>query len=69
MNIQGFNHATIRVSDLERPKSFGCGVPGMHPVQRERKDVYLCSDQFPAPDATEPERFTGTLAGRMKERA
>lgn len=41
MNIQGFNHATIRVSDLERSLSFYCGVLGMNLVHRGRKDVYL----------------------------
>ena len=41
MKVSGFNHVTIRVSDLARSLAFYVDVLGMQLVHRGRKDVYL----------------------------
>jgi catechol-2,3-dioxygenase len=41
MNVQGFSHVTINVSDLNRSLSFYLDVLKMQLVHRGRKDVYL----------------------------
>lgn len=41
MKVSGFNHVTIRVSDLARSLAFYVDVLGMKLVHRGRKDVYL----------------------------
>ncbi|WP_139492907.1 VOC family protein [Brevibacillus dissolubilis] len=41
MRVKGFNHITIRVSDLERSLSFYEGVLQMELVHRGRTDAYL----------------------------
>jgi catechol 2,3-dioxygenase-like lactoylglutathione lyase family enzyme len=41
MNVQGFSHVTINVSDLNRSLSFYVDVLKMRLVHRGRKDAYL----------------------------
>jgi catechol 2,3-dioxygenase-like lactoylglutathione lyase family enzyme len=41
MNVQGFSHVTINVSDLNRALSFYVDVLKMQLVHRGRKDAYL----------------------------
>jgi catechol 2,3-dioxygenase-like lactoylglutathione lyase family enzyme len=41
MKVTGFNHVTIRVTDLERSLTFYRDVLGMRLVHHGRKDVYL----------------------------
>lgn len=41
MKVTGFNHVTIRVTDLERSLNFYQDVLGMRLVHHGRKDIYL----------------------------
>ncbi|MFD1428373.1 VOC family protein [Kroppenstedtia sanguinis] len=41
MKVTGFNHVTIRVSDLQRSRKFYQGILGMELVHQGRRDVYL----------------------------
>ncbi|SEN55099.1 VOC family protein [Lihuaxuella thermophila] len=41
MKVTGFNHLTIRVSDLNKSLSFYCDVLGMKQVHLGRTDAYL----------------------------
>ncbi|GGJ09657.1 glutathione transferase FosA [Alicyclobacillus cellulosilyticus] len=41
MKVQGFNHVTIDVSDLERSLTFYTQVLGMRLVHKARHDAYL----------------------------
>ncbi len=41
MNVQGFSHVTIRVSNLERSLDFYCGFLGMTLKHKGRTDAYL----------------------------
>jgi catechol 2,3-dioxygenase-like lactoylglutathione lyase family enzyme len=41
LNVTGFNHLTLRISDLERSLSFYTDVLGMRLVHRGRTDAYL----------------------------
>jgi catechol 2,3-dioxygenase-like lactoylglutathione lyase family enzyme len=41
MKVTGFNHLTIRVSNLKKSQSFYCDVLGMKLVHQGRTDVYL----------------------------
>lgn len=41
MKVTGFNHVTIRVSNLQRSLNFYRGILGMELVHQGRRDVYL----------------------------